>query len=470
MYSNLQPGLMYTAMPVPLIYDMYTTTVFDKPNIEVKLGKAKKQGQVISRQIYLAENNTPLGVYESLHSLDALADLKKTLPLFFPPPKLPGPGPAGPGPVAQGPGPGPGPGPVAQGPGPGPVAQGPGPVAQGPGPGPAGPGPVAPDIVLPAGQLPWPGLDKTVKDIAARLRIPLVEASQLQLTSAPLLDDEISKLNTASPGIFSGAQRLTTSGNRSDCLIHSFLLALSPAFLNLELSGQNRIASYFRRTVLYNALTADVAAKVLPPRFLLPTELTAARKELPTNLFLSTDHIKYLAWKYQIGVIVGETASRQFNWTMMGGAFVDRRKPRFIILYNPGRGHFEPVFQGIYFIFQQNQFKLFQEITDDNQLQAHKAAVIVELLKIPRNKYTALNDIAPEAASEIITVYAVRMSSTDPRDRLTAQEAAQLANIDIERQRQYAGANAGANAGNRKTRRGQLGRGRQRTRRRKAKI
>jgi hypothetical protein len=125
-------------------------------------------------------------------------------------------------------------------------------------------------------------------------------------------------------------QRMQTSGNDNDCLIHAILTALSPSFRTLTKEGKDPIASYFRQKVLSDIFT-DIRDGRNNKR-----EISRMIDDLHSTINLDTTVIGEFGLKYNIGVLVRD----RLSWNYEGN-----NKPgvQYIMIYNPGKNHYEAI-------------------------------------------------------------------------------------------------------------------------------
>ena len=141
---------------------------------------------------------------------------------------------------------------------------------------------------------------------------------------------------------------IQTSGNNMDCMIHSFLLGVSLTFRKLNLSDKNNVASYFRRNIFYNILQREFMTLLITD-MLKPILLKSGEKAL-----LDTNHLNFLASKYNIGVLVYGLDAHAISrvWGVE-----NRFAENYIIIFNPGNNHFEAVKKGTNYIFPMSELK-----------------------------------------------------------------------------------------------------------------
>jgi hypothetical protein len=132
-----------------------------------------------------------------------------------------------------------------------------------------------------------------------------------------------------------GLRRMKSSGNDNDCLVHSLLTSTSETFRKMDKGGKDVIASLFRRTILVNLY--DSLIKADPKK----EELKTMKKDLLSTRNLDLDIASKFAVKYNINILLrdrdrfGDTNP----WTIVN----DSPTNNIIIIYNPGKNHFEGV-------------------------------------------------------------------------------------------------------------------------------
>jgi len=139
---------------------------------------------------------------------------------------------------------------------------------------------------------------------------------------------------------FTGFERMVSSGNQNDCLIHSLLTSLSPTFRTLKKADKDSLASTFRRELFLDLLNK---AKENPPYRFTKEQMAEMISEAKSTGFLSDLHLRYLANQYTFNVFFYELgAPRTDPWHLLMPYEGSETAP-LILLYNPGRGHFEAV-------------------------------------------------------------------------------------------------------------------------------
>ena len=141
------------------------------------------------------------------------------------------------------------------------------------------------------------------------------------------------------PGGTDNYQTMQTSGNDNDCLIHAILTALSPTFRKLTKVGKDAIVTYFRRNVLVDIYNTLIAQRIAA-RETNNTDFYNSLRDLQIDVTLDTHVAGQFGIWYKIGVFVRDRDKPQTKWNLEGD---DKRDTSYIIIYNPGRNHFEAV-------------------------------------------------------------------------------------------------------------------------------
>lgn len=143
-----------------------------------------------------------------------------------------------------------------------------------------------------------------------------------------------------------------TGGGKNDCLIISFLMGVSPAYLSAGEPGRNSIASFFRRTILPYMLRESRDPNVLAT---LGGNTDALIGELTSTSYLSDIHITLLGHLFQVSILTLETgkAGRMGTIDMLEPPTLallpainkgfKKQYDRGIIICNRGNGHYETV-------------------------------------------------------------------------------------------------------------------------------
>ena len=142
-----------------------------------------------------------------------------------------------------------------------------------------------------------------------------------------LSQDETPLKNTDN---FKNYEKVITSANRNDCLIHAFLTGVSSEFRRLQQKDKDIVASYFRRIILLWLVLHE------------PNETSTIKKmktELRESVALQDDVIDYLAEKFKINIYYGFRRDGIFIW-MLSNPPIDTP---FIMIINPGAYHYETV-------------------------------------------------------------------------------------------------------------------------------
>jgi hypothetical protein len=130
-------------------------------------------------------------------------------------------------------------------------------------------------------------------------------------------------------------RRMRTSGNDNDCLVHALLISMSETFRKLDEPSKNTIAGLFRRTVLVELY--DTLIKENPTK----EELKTMKNELLSESNLDLNIATQFAIKYNINILVRDRTrfGDKTPWTILN----DTPANKIIIIYNPGKNHFEGV-------------------------------------------------------------------------------------------------------------------------------
>ncbi len=181
-------------------------------------------------------------------------------------------------------------------------------------------------------------LDNYVKSRALAKKITIDPIEQLDIVSKLVATDGPFPFDNPS-----NYQRMTTSGNDLDCLIHSLLISCSETFRKIQLPGRNKIASEFRRSEMTDANGIETMLTLYKrlrrqstntPTY--NTEFDAQINDLKSVNTLDTHIAGQFGEEYGIGVLIRDVGV----WRWMGS---DNFGVPFIILYNPGNGHYESV-------------------------------------------------------------------------------------------------------------------------------
>lgn len=134
-------------------------------------------------------------------------------------------------------------------------------------------------------------------------------------------------------------QTMQTSGNDNDCLIHAILTALSPSFRRLTKVGKDAIVTYFRRNILVDIYNTLIAQRVAADET-NNMEFYNSLRDLQIDINLDTHIAGQFGLWYKIGVFVRDRDKPQTKWNLEGE---DKGDTPYIMIYNPGRNHFEAV-------------------------------------------------------------------------------------------------------------------------------
>ena len=185
-------------------------------------------------------------------------------------------------------------------------------------------------------------INNVVKQIAHSLNIKGNNKPQLKII-APLTAEE-------TPLESKGFQRMEASGNENDCLIHSFLTSLSSIFREFDKVNRNTIANSFRRTnfvQLAEKLDDATYKNWFPQQHNVQMFRNQLIAELTDRFALSDLHITFLINNYNICVYLYEAPRGGDGtkiWNLMSPYNYDKNMDYpTIIIYNPGKNHYEPV-------------------------------------------------------------------------------------------------------------------------------
>jgi hypothetical protein len=140
------------------------------------------------------------------------------------------------------------------------------------------------------------------------------------------------------PGGTNNYERMFSSGNDNDCLIHSILTAVSKSFRTLTKDDKDKIASYFRRTILvdiFNAIKTKKAAEK-PGDDL--KKLNDSIKELNEDVFLDDFVAGQFGERYKLGILIRDRTDPITKWNLTG-----YDNSQYIMIHNPGKNHFEAI-------------------------------------------------------------------------------------------------------------------------------
>ena len=185
-------------------------------------------------------------------------------------------------------------------------------------------------------QVPVPELPDNLADLNLWINneaINMIKNSQTPVVST-LLEAELPNRK------LSGFQRMRSSGNNFDCLIHSFFTSINFNFRTLTENDKNTIATKFRRKVLVSLLNND-PENVYGINYQVSANETKKTviSEARNVTYLSEYHIRYLVNKYMINVYLCQGV-----WYLITPTGTDIvPSGDVIIMYNPGLGHFESV-------------------------------------------------------------------------------------------------------------------------------
>ena len=141
-------------------------------------------------------------------------------------------------------------------------------------------------------------------------------------------------------------ERIHTSGNRNDCLIHAFLTSTCPNFRELDDKTKDSFADRYRRNGLqYIAISTDTFQSKTEK------EKDDIIRRIESRGFLEDAEVSILCTYYNIKIAVFETL-RTYNinkpnkpsFTIYGESFHRNiEDDKVFILYNPGNYHFESI-------------------------------------------------------------------------------------------------------------------------------
>jgi hypothetical protein len=134
-------------------------------------------------------------------------------------------------------------------------------------------------------------------------------------------------------------QRMKTSGNDNNCLIHAILTALSPSFRTLTKEGKDPIASYFRQKVL-----SDIFTEIRDGRS-EKREISAMITDLQSTINLDTTVLGEFGIKYNIAVLVRDRGVQPGHGLNLSWNYEGNYRPgiEYIMIYNPGKNHYEAI-------------------------------------------------------------------------------------------------------------------------------
>jgi hypothetical protein len=184
-------------------------------------------------------------------------------------------------------------------------------------------------------------LDDYVKARAIEKNITIESSEQLGVENKLVQSDEGNGFPFDEPLSY---QRMKTSANDLDCLVHSLLISCSPIFRRIKLPGRNAIASEFRRANFTASNGIETLLAMYTRLRSKPDNTQTYNNIVDTQIrdlkqlgqTLETHIAGQFGVEYGIGVLIKEIG----YWTWMGS---DKVGVPFIILYNPGNNHYESV-------------------------------------------------------------------------------------------------------------------------------
>ena len=133
--------------------------------------------------------------------------------------------------------------------------------------------------------------------------------------------------------VFSNFERMISSSNNQDCLIHSLLTSLSGAFRQLNKTGKDCIATYFRLYIMVPIVDESTTIPEEKKRYIADLK----EKGLPLDVNLA----EIFGKKFNISIFVRDRD--EFGWLYLAKAPKILPDREVIVIYNPGAGHFEAV-------------------------------------------------------------------------------------------------------------------------------
>lgn len=138
-------------------------------------------------------------------------------------------------------------------------------------------------------------------------------------------------------------ERMYSSGNKNDCLMHAFMNATIPSFRKLCEAKKNEVADMFRRRKFLEIAKDSQAFKRQTAR-----EQASVERRINSKEYLENLEVTMLCEYYSIKIMVFELLKQDtltIPSTVIYGlrAGVDRDTDPVYMLYNPGQYHFEAV-------------------------------------------------------------------------------------------------------------------------------
>jgi len=142
--------------------------------------------------------------------------------------------------------------------------------------------------------------------------------------------------------------QMGSSGNKNDCLIHSFLTSTSGTFRKLRKQDKDVIANYFRRIICTQIMDDMIINK---DKLFDEPILHRIKKLFKSNSPLEDHHISVLAHRFAIGFFLYKNENEQ--------DFIPRRineqvpfPALYIMIYNPSNIHFDSLQKGGRYTFE----------------------------------------------------------------------------------------------------------------------
>lgn len=131
------------------------------------------------------------------------------------------------------------------------------------------------------------------------------------------------------PMLVDDFESVDTSANKNDCLIHSFLIVVSPSFRKLKQDEKDTFADQFRRVLL--------------PRFYAeqPTSSSSEVKLLARPGFLDDRHQASLTKFFPVNIVNFYTSDGKISPDAPDATYKDKQP--FVFIYNPDRAHYRAV-------------------------------------------------------------------------------------------------------------------------------
>ena len=243
------------------------------------------------------------------------------------------------------------------------------------------------------------------------------------LTPADQLLDEIHF-----PGEITKYQRMVSSGNDNDCLIHSFLNALSPEYRTLRRAGKDPIASYFRRNIL-----ADLYSDLITKGDEIG-ELNRILRQINGQPPLDTHVAGQFGIRYKISILIRDRERPETKWNLEGDT---NPGIPFIMIYNPGSGHYEAIRyeDNNRYIFDRNIIGTWEAIKEAQGLYGNEQVCKIEglpvnlgdVIKYGNNRYSVIDMQNSDDGTTCKYIHVVEYNKT--------QTKAQLDKIDSEMKR-----------------------------------